>query len=115
MLDRSGLDLPYTRTFWVSSCYCKDKLSEENIPWERERSKSVDVLGSHFTIGYHGLEITIYISQHKSSNLRRGTIIKHKIKLSTLRVGYNRSCGHITIKVIILSQHTKGGQSYHTQ
>ena len=26
------------------------------------------------------------------------TIIKHKIKLSALRVGYQRSCGHITIK-----------------
>ena len=26
------------------------------------------------------------------------TIIKHKINLSTLRVEYQRSCGHITIK-----------------
>ena len=26
------------------------------------------------------------------------TIIKHKIKLSILRVGYHRSCDHITIK-----------------
>ena len=40
------------------------------------------------------------------------TIIKHKIKLSTLRVGYQRSRGHIikTIKVIRLSHHTKGVQ-----
>ena len=26
------------------------------------------------------------------------TIINHKINLSTLRLGYHRSCGHITIK-----------------
>ena len=35
---------------------------------------------------------------HETLGLRVVIIIKHKIKLSTLRVGYQRLCGHIIIK-----------------
>ena len=40
MLDRFGLDLPYTHTSRVISCHYKDKLSED-IPSERERDLRV--------------------------------------------------------------------------
>ena len=63
MLDRSSLDIPYTQKFWVSSCHCKDKLSEYRL-WEREsEGYSVDGLGSHFMVGAHGFitQITIII------------------------------------------------------
>ena len=35
---------------------------------------------------------------YETLGFRVVTIIKHKIKLSTLGVGYQSSCGHITIK-----------------
>ena len=52
-----------------------------------------EVMNIIYKLGKYSIMVT-----YETLRFRAVTIIKHKIKLSTLRVGYQRSCGHIMIK-----------------
>ena len=57
------------------------------------RDSKSEVMNIIYKFGNYSRVVT-----YETLGFRLVTIIKHKIKLSTLRVGYHRSCGYIKIK-----------------